>query len=412
MGAFEKSIKEGIPAYAVAVMDALERAGHRGYLVGGSLRDLLRGVVPHDFDMTTDATPDEMVEIFREFRVIPTGLKHGTLTVLSEGQPIEVTTHRVDGAYADSRRPDSVSFTRRLADDLSRRDFTVNAMAYHPAVGLVDLFGGQADLAAGVIRAVGDPATRFGEDALRILRAFRFSAQLDFEIEPATLAGAKARREGLSHISAERIFAEISRLLASPAVLRGLAALFEIGCEKYVFFDTVVPLSRTKALPLLPADAALRLAYLLRGSDESAVRALCRERWHSSNEFADRVCGILRAAEQPLPQSEYEARRHVCGAWHCWADALLLREAEGEAVEAARSLCRTVAKNGTAVEIRRLAVNGRELQERASVRPERTGELLRRLQELVWRDPARNKKTILLELAGEIVASEEDFRCV
>ncbi|MBR6727077.1 MAG: polynucleotide adenylyltransferase [Clostridia bacterium] len=406
---FEKSIGERIPSYALAVMDALERAGHRGYLVGGSLRDLLRGEVPHDFDMTTDALPEEMQQAFCDFRVIPTGLKHGTLTVLSEGQPIEVTTHRVDGTYLDSRRPESVSFTRTLAEDLSRRDFTVNAMAYHPATGLVDLFGGRADLQAGVIRAVGDPVTRFTEDALRILRAFRFSAQLDFEIEPETLRGAREQREGLARISPERIFSEISRLLASQNAPRGLAALFAAGCEKYVFFDTVVPLNRAKELSKLPSDAALRLAFLLRGRDGDEARALCRA-WRSSNAFADRVCGLLHAAEAELPGTEYAARRFVCGAWHQWEDALLLREVEGEDVAEVRVLCRRVAKNGTAVELRRLAVNGRELQERAGVRPERTGALLLRLQDLVWQEPARNKKAILLELAAAIVADEEDFR--
>ncbi len=406
----ESSIAARIPPYALAVMEALEHAGHRGYLVGGSLRDLLRGEDPHDFDMTTDATPDEMVEIFRGYRVIPTGLKHGTLTVLSEGQPIEVTTHRVDGAYADSRRPDSVSFTRRLADDLSRRDFTVNAMAYHPAVGLVDLFGGREDLASGILRAVGDPATRFAEDALRILRAFRFSAQLDFAIAPATLAGAAAQKEGLLRISGERIFSEITRLLEAPRALRGLEALFAAECEKYVFFDTVVPLNRANMLEKLPADAALRLAFLLRGADELAVRTLCRERWRSSNAFADRVCGLLRVATSALPQSEYEARRLVCGAWQQWEDALLLREADGEDVTEARLLCRRVSKNGTAVELRRLAVNGKELQEKTGVRPEWTGALLLRLQELVWQEPARNKKATLLELAAALLAAEGVLR--
>ena len=135
----EKEIAAAIPQRILAVIDTLERAGHRGYLVGGSLRDLLLSKVPHDYDLTTDATPEEMLEIFSDFRVIPTGLRHGTVTVLSEGDPIEITTHRTDGVYLDSRRPESVSFTRRLEEDLSRRDFTVNAMAFHPQVGLVDL---------------------------------------------------------------------------------------------------------------------------------------------------------------------------------------------------------------------------------------------------------------------------------
>ncbi|MBO7341312.1 MAG: polynucleotide adenylyltransferase, partial [Clostridia bacterium] len=228
-----------LPEYVTRVLDTLRGAGHRGYLVGGSLRDLLRGVTPHDYDMTTDALPDEMLEIFADFRVIPTGLKHGTLTVMSDGKAIELTTHRVDGAYADARHPDSVSFTRKLTGDLSRRDFTVNAMAWNPEVGLVDLFGGQADLQDRVLRTVGNPDARFGEDALRILRLFRFCAQLEFEIEENTLLAAARVAAGLAKISVERVFSEITRLLEAPCAEKGLAALFAAECEKYAFFDTV-----------------------------------------------------------------------------------------------------------------------------------------------------------------------------
>lgn len=404
----ELDIAARVPAYVHRVMDALEQKGHRGYLVGGSLRDLLLGKTPHDFDLTTDATPDEMLEVFADFRVIPTGLRHGTLTVLSDGNPIEVTTHRVDGDYLDSRRPESVSFTRRLAEDLSRRDFTVNAMAWHEKTGLVDLFGGQDDLRAGVLRAVGDPVTRFTEDALRILRAFRFCAQLGFEIEERTLQAAGETREGLCRISAERIFAEITRLLTSPAAARGLAALFAAGCENIVFSDTVPLLSRAELLCLLSADAPQRLALLIGDADEQSARALCR-RWKAPNAFCDRVCGLLRAMKRPLPDSLYVARHFVTAHWQEWEGAMEIRAALGERVEEARQLCRTVAKNGTAVELRRLAVNGKELQEALSVLPAKTGVLLLRLQDLVFADPDRNKKKILMELAAEIVAAEKEF---
>ena len=404
----ETEIASRIPAYATAIMDVLEQSGHRGYLVGGSLRDLLLGKTPHDFDMTTDADPMEMTRIFADFRVIPTGLKHGTLTVLSDGHPIEVTTHRVDGDYKDSRRPESVSFTRRLSDDLSRRDFTVNAMAWHEKTGLVDLFDGQEDLKNGIIRAVGDPATRFTEDALRILRAFRFSAQLDFEIETNTLQAAKETSAGLSRISAERIFSEITRLLTSPAAPRGMAALCAAECEKYVFFDTVPCLNRAKLLHALPAEAALRLAFLLPDADKEQLRDLCR-RLKAPNAFCDRVLGLAAATLRPLPTSLYEARHFVTAHWQEWEGALAMRQALGEDTEQAYTMCRTVAKNGTAVEIRRLAVNGKELQETLSVRPAKTGALLLRLQDLVFADPARNKKKILMELAADIVAAESEF---
>ena len=166
-----------IPDYVKCVFDTLQQNGREGYLVGGSLRDILRGIAPNDFDMTTNATPDEMLQIFQGWRVIPTGLKHGTVTVLSDGHPIEITTHRTDGTYSDSRHPDEVTFTTSLAEDLARRDFTVNAMAFCEKTGLVDLFGGIADLQNGILRAVGEPEKRFSEDALRILRCYRFAAQ-------------------------------------------------------------------------------------------------------------------------------------------------------------------------------------------------------------------------------------------
>lgn len=401
-------IAQRLPAYAHAIMAALDAAGHRGYLVGGSLRDMLRGVTPHDYDMTTDATPQEMQEIFRDFRVIPTGLKHGTLTVLSDRQPIEVTTHRVDGEYLDSRRPESVSFTRRLEEDLSRRDFTVNAMAWHPTIGLVDLFGGCSDLEKGVIRAVGEPEKRFGEDALRILRAFRFSAQLNFEIEPRTLAGAASCREGLAHISAERIFAEISRLLEAPAAVRGLRALLDAGCEKAVFPHTVLQVNELERLEALPAQAAVRLAFLLRECTASEATELCR-RWKTSNVFADQVKVLLQALAQPTPDSLYAARRYVCGYWAGWQGALAIRAALGEDVSAAMEMCKTVSKNGTAIEIKRLAVNGKELQDALGVIPARTGALLARLQDLCWQEPTRNKKPTLLALAERIVKEEGGF---
>ena len=404
----EQHIAANLPAYVTRITETLESAGHRGYLVGGSLRDLLLGKTPHDFDLTTDATPDEMVEIFSDFRVIPTGLKHGTLTVLSDGQPIEITTHRVDGEYIDSRRPESVCFTRRLADDLSRRDFTVNAMAWSKATGLVDLFGGQKDLRRGVIRAVGDPTARFTEDALRILRAFRFAAQLDFEIEKNTLLAARDTKEGLAHISAERIFAEITRLLLSPAAARGLSALLAANCEKQVFFDTVPCPSAINALAALPADAALRLALLLREYSADAAEALCR-RWRAPNAFTDEVTGILKAVREDLPDTPYAARRFVSTFWQSWQGALALRRAMGEDTEQTYQLCKKVANNGTAISIRGLAINGKELQDAVGVCPAQTGALLSRLQQLCWQEPSRNKKATLLALATEICQNEKGF---
>ena len=201
-----------IPEYVLAVMNALLRNGFEAYAVGGCVRDSLLGTPPHDFDLTTSAAPEQMKRVFADFTVIETGLKHGTLTVKSEGRNVEVTTFRVDGEYSDHRRPDSVEFTSDLRDDLARRDFTVNAFAYSPQSGLVDEFRGIYDLENRIIRCVGEPDLRFQEDALRMLRAVRFAAQLDFTIEDATLAAMRRNAGRTARVSGERVKAEVEKI--------------------------------------------------------------------------------------------------------------------------------------------------------------------------------------------------------
>ncbi len=211
--------------YAISL---LERAGFECYIVGGCVRDALRGITPHDYDLTTSATPDEMLSVFDGLHVIPTGIKHGTLTVLLDGEPLEITTFRTDGEYIDNRHPESVSFSRRLSDDLSRRDFTVNAMAYSERTGLVDLFNGQSDLESGVIRAVGDPEKRFLEDGLRIMRGLRFASVLGFKIENETSAAIFSCRELLSNIAVERLWVEFKKLVCGVGASEILRSYAEV----------------------------------------------------------------------------------------------------------------------------------------------------------------------------------------
>lgn len=397
-----------IPPFVRCVMEALDLGGYRAYLVGGSLRDMLRGEVPHDFDLTTDATPDEMIEVLsQKFRVIPTGVAHGTVTVMSEGNPIEITTHRVDGAYRDARHPEAVTFTRALQEDLSRRDFTINAMAYHPEVGLVDLFSGREDLSRGVIRAVGDPETRFREDALRILRAFRFSAKLCFVVDEATLAGAKRAKEGLAQISVERIFAELCGLLEAQNADKGLDALLECDCGKYVFFDTVSALNKV-SIQSLPPVAALRMAALFPTLTREEAMALSR-RYHAPNAFGLALGAFCEGAREALPTNDYEARKYLLRYWHHFRGCLALAALRGDDVSSATALCERASRDGSVVEIRRLAVNGKELQVALGVRPEKTGELLARLQDAVLQTPESNKKNHLLALAAKICEKEREF---
>ncbi len=202
-----------VASYAKTAIDMLTAAGYEAYIVGGCVRDSLMGRAANDYDITTNALPQKTAEVFSSYHVIDTGLKHGTLTVVIDKTPIEITTYRIDGEYKDNRRPESVSFTGKIEEDLARRDFTINAMAYSPTGGLVDCFGGQNDLAKKIIRCVGEADRRFNEDALRILRAMRFAAVLGFEIEEETKKSILKNRELLKNIAAERIQTEFFKLI-------------------------------------------------------------------------------------------------------------------------------------------------------------------------------------------------------
>lgn len=213
-GAEHINMKLEIPSSAEKILRVLEENGHEAYVVGGCVRDSILGRSPDDWDITTSASPEQVKELFR--KTVDTGLQHGTITVLIDKEGFEVTTYRVDGDYEDGRHPREVMFTSSLEEDLKRRDFTINAMAYHPDRGLVDLFHGMEDMEQKVIRCVGNPMERFREDALRILRAVRFSAQLGFQIEENTQAGIRSLAPNLKNVSAERIQVELVKLLVSP----------------------------------------------------------------------------------------------------------------------------------------------------------------------------------------------------
>lgn len=230
------------PKYIKNCIEMLEKSGYSAYAVGGAVRDTLLGKEPSDWDVTTSALPDEILSVFADFRTIPTGIKHGTVTVLleneengSEKAPVEITTFRIDGEYRDSRHPESVEFSSDLRDDLSRRDFTVNAMAYNENEGIIDAFCGQNDLKNRIIRAVGDPEKRFCEDALRILRAFRFAAQLQFEIEENTLLAAQKCAPLLKNIARERVGSEFKKLISCEGAVYSLKKMTELGIWQKLF---------------------------------------------------------------------------------------------------------------------------------------------------------------------------------
>ena len=273
-------MKFTICATAEKVIAELEARGFEAYAVGGCVRDTLLGKEPNDWDITTSARPEETLDIFSSldsFKAIPTGIMHGTVTVVHGGVNVEVTTYRIDGEYTDSRHPDSVEFTDKLSADLARRDFTVNAMAYSPERGLVDLYGGVCDLEAGIIRCVGDPHERFCEDALRILRALRFSATLDFIIEDETAKAAILLSELLSHVSRERIASELSRLVCGRGATRVIRAFLPI-------INVILPGVNFSGLDkictslerLSPESVPLGLASLFADCEPSSVSEILR----------------------------------------------------------------------------------------------------------------------------------------
>ena len=241
-----------LPTAVETAIQQLNTAGYEAYAVGGCVRDSLLGKTPTDWDITTSATPTEMQGVFASYRTVETGLKHGTLTVLIDDMPLEITTYRVEGAYSDGRHPDSVSFTRCLSEDLCRRDFTINAMAYHPVAGVVDLYGGREDLTNGLISCVGESEKRFSEDALRILRALRFASVLGFRITKDTECAIRALYPTLSCVSIERIATELGKLLCGTSAQRIVSDCFEVvlylipelqGAKDFYLLSIVPPVS-------------------------------------------------------------------------------------------------------------------------------------------------------------------------
>lgn len=397
---------------AAALLTRLHAAGHAAYAVGGCVRDSLLGQTPHDWDLCTSATPEQVLELFGEAHCIPTGLQHGTVTVKHGGELYEITTFRTEGAYSDGRHPDHVAFVPDVKEDLARRDFTINAMAYNAEEGLIDPFGGQNDLAAGIVRAVGEPQRRFEEDALRILRLYRFAARFSFAIDPATGQAARALCRHLDCVSEERIAEELSRLLAAPAPGAYLEA--EVLAVIFPELDAAeLPESRRILDALEPGmeHVPVRLAALLCPLGEAGARAALR-RLKCSNALTGTVATLVREAAAGMPGAALTltARRFLsrydlatitdltalCSAQHPeQAEAFAALQQEAARLVETNACCR----------INQLAVNGRDLMD-AGIRP---GPGLRRvldaLLEQVLTGQLPNEKAALLAAAAQVAAS-------
>ena len=387
-----------IPAPVAYLLSRLNAAGHEAFAVGGCVRDAMMGREPNDWDITTSALPAQIKHCFR--RTVDTGIKHGTVTVVLREGSFEVTTYRIDGIYEDGRHPKEVSFTRDLTEDLRRRDFTVNAMAYHPEAGLVDVFGGREDLNAKIIRAVGTPAERFEEDALRIMRAVRFAAQLDFTIEPATLAEVANFAPRLALISRERIQVELLKLLTSGRPDH-FSLLMDTGIAD-VIMPALKPCIRPQLierLRLVPADPHLRLAVLFADCPPEAV-----ETWLRDNKFDNdtvfTVTHLVRHAAFPFGHEAPGVRRAVCTVRPEYFPALLqVMKALGRIpdVDGIEDTYSRISAAGDCVTLKQLAVTGGDLIQ-AGIRPgPEMGRILQHLLDAVLEDPSLNTKEQLLK---------------
>ncbi len=443
-------LKIKMPVQAKKIIDMLEQSGCEAYIVGGCVRDAILGREPMDWDITTSASPLEIKEIFSY--TIDTGIEHGTVTVMMDHQPFEVTTYRIDGKYEDHRRPNEVQFTKCLREDLLRRDFTINAMAYNDQEGLVDMYHGMEDLQKRIIRCVGTAEERFDEDALRILRALRFQAQLGFEIEEKTQEAIRKQARFLQDISAERIQAELDKLLVSdhPEVL---VNAYELGVTKIILpeFDRMmetpqnnphhkynVGIHTIESMKKIEADHILRWTMLLHDCGKPEARVEGKDKDHFKmhpvigEKIARKVLRRLKFDNHTLRQvsklvlwhdrrfgKENEINKKTVRRWaselgpELFEKLMKIQKADIEAqseyrreqkeiiLAETKKFFEEIIEEKECLSIKNLAVNGSDLIKEGMPQGKELGEMLSWLLEKVLEDPSLNTKDTLMRLVEE-----------
>lgn len=431
------------------ILNQLHINGYEAYIVGGCVRDMILGHEPHDFDITTSAEPFEVKAIFE--RTIDTGLQHGTVTVIREGVGYEVTTYRVDGTYLDNRRPSSVSFTKSLEEDLKRRDFTINAMAYCDKVGVVDLYGGMKDLEEGIVRCVGEPKERFTEDALRMLRAIRFAARFAFVIEEATVVAIKELSHLINKISAERIHMELTKTLCSKHP-EYMERLVEYNLINHIMpeFEPNIGLIQNnpyhvysvdqhtyKALGHIGSDEALRWTIYLhdigkgytkttddKGIDHfyghQKVSALLSKdilnRLKFDNKTKDRILKLIDLHDYRYNANKQSTRKAMAKIGpNLFEDYIAVQRADMKAqapdklevraidLDEKLMLYKEVLILGQCIQIKDLDIKGNDIMDLGIQRGEAIGIILGQLLEMVIEEPKMNEKNILLEKAKKLI---------
>lgn len=382
-----------LPQQVGEILLRLEQAGHRGWVVGGCVRDLLRGKTPHDWDLCTDALPEQTIEVFRGEEIAAPGFAHGTVTLIRQGIPYEITTLRAETGYADGRHPDRVEFVTDLAKDLARRDFTVNAMAMDRTGEVTDCFGGRDDLAAGLLRCVGEPDRRFAEDGLRILRALRFAAVLGFAIHPDTSAALHRQKEMLAHVSAERITAELLTLLGGGKAGAVCAAYPDILA---LLLPGEWDSHLCNALDALPPDPLTRLCFLRAALGEQSVAGLRLSRMQ-----AQTLEAIAAHRYTPLYTRGDLLRLAGQLGWENAARLLDCRKAAGEEIDQAEFI-RLAAENPCCTAAQ-LSISGRTLGQLGAKGPQ-IGQLLRVLLDEVIEGQTPNTPPALTARAAALLA--------
>lgn len=437
-----------LPEKVKYIIDTIMEAGYEAYAVGGCIRDSILLREPSDWDITTSASPYQVKELFR--RTLDTGIKHGTVTVMLDKEGFEVTTYRIDGEYEDGRHPKEVTFTRNLTEDLKRRDFTINAMAYNEKDGLVDIFGGLEDIRCKTVRCVGNPLERFSEDALRMMRAVRFSAQLGYRIEEETSNAIRVLAPDLKKISAERIQTELVKLLTSPHP-DYLRMAYETGITKVVLpeFDLCMITEQKNphhcytvgehtlvAMQAVRADKVLRLAMLFHDmgkplcvtTDEEGI-----DHFHGHPSVSEEIAGnvlhrlkfdndtiymvkkLVKYHDQYIEPQPKNVRRAIRKMGEDVFPLLLevkeadvqaqsdfLREKKEKNLKDVRDVYQRILEENQCVSLKTLAINGKDLIDQTGMKPgKELGEVLNELLDLVTEDPARNTREYLLKAAKE-----------
>ncbi len=389
-----------LPAGAEFVLHRLHDAGYQAYVVGGCVRDTLLGKAPKDWDICTNALPQQMQQVFADCHVIETGLQHGTLTVMYHHEPFEVTTFRVDGEYTDHRHPDEVIFVADVRDDLSRRDFTVNAMAWSPETGVVDAFGGQEDLERRLIRCVGEPEKRFGEDALRIMRALRFASVYGFAIDPATDAAIHALKHTLKDVAAERIRVELMKLLCGDGagdILRAYPDVMQVIMPPLAKVDWAATVAAVENVAT--SSESLRLALLLHQLNPAEAKEVLIS-LKPDNFTRDWVLMLVTNQDydfQPTRHSLLKALS-LFGETETY-ELLAVRQAKGlTGCDALEEVLGDVLLDGVCYSVKDMAVNGRDLMA-LGAKGKVVGECLNHLLGLLLAESIPNERNALLEAA-------------